>query len=135
MKRVLSAALLAAVLVFVVGAVAGAAEKKAAGEPKTMTIKGEVVDMGCYMGHGAKGASHKDCAVTCIAGGMPMGILTSQNKLYLVTLNHDNHDPYNKLKEWAGEMVSVTGTVASKNGVWAIDVTSAEPAATAASAK
>jgi len=119
--------------VFAFGAVAGASEKKAAaGAPKVMTIKGEVVDMGCFMGHGAKGVSHKECATSCMAAGMPMGILTSTNKLYLVTLNHDNHDPYNKLKEWAGEMVNVTGTVTNSHGSWAIDVTAAEPVATAA---
>ena len=134
MKRVLSACLLIAVMIFVLGAVAGAAEKKSTpGAPKVMTLKGEVVDMGCYIGHGVKGASHKECATSCIAGGMPMGILTSTNKLYLITLNHDNHDPYNKLKEWAGEMVSVTGTVTSSHGAWAIDVTAAEPVATSAS--
>jgi hypothetical protein len=88
--------------------------------PATSTISGEVVDMTCYMGHGAHGDEHKDCAATCINGGSPMGILTSDNKLYLVVENHKKADGYAEAKKHAGEMVTVTGTVSERNGVSAI---------------
>jgi hypothetical protein len=94
---------------------------EAAGPPKT--ISGELVDMGCYMGHGAKGAGHIACATKCINGGMPMGLLTSDGKLYLLTMNHDNADPYNKIKEYAGKTVAVTGAMMERSGMKAIDVT------------
>ena len=89
---------------------------------KSTTVQGELVDMGCYLGSGARGADHKGCATKCLAGGMPAGLLTANGKLYLLTLNHDNPDPYNKLKDMAAEMVTVTGTLMTRNGVMAIDV-------------
>ena len=54
---------------------------------------------------------------------MPMGLLTSNGTLYLLTLNHDNADPYNSLKAMAGKTVSVSGTVMTRSGMKAIDVT------------
>jgi len=132
MKRMLGALVLMAGLVFALGV--GAEDTKGAkAAAKTMTVKGELVDMGCYVGHGAKGEKHKDCATKCIAGGMPMGLLTDKGKLYLLTLNHDNADPYNKAKEMASSMVEVTGQVSTRNGVSAIDVTDVKPVAAQAS--
>jgi len=90
-------------------------------EAKTTTLRGEVVDMGCYLEHGAKGEKHKECAAKCIAGGMPMGLLTDNGKIYLIMLNHDNPDPFNKLKDMASSMVEVSGTVSARGGVSAID--------------
>jgi hypothetical protein len=94
------------------------------------TITGEVVDTGCYLGSGERGAKHVSCATKCIDQGMPMGLLTSSGKLYLLTLNHDNADPYNDIKKMAGKMVSVTGPVLSRSGMTAIDVTAFTPAST-----
>ena len=99
--------------------------------PKTLT--GELVDTGCYLGHGARGEKHVECATKCISGGMPMGLLTSDGTLYLLTMNHDNADPYNDLKMMAGKTVSVTGTVMTRGGMKAIDVSEIKPATEAAS--
>ena len=121
MKRFLSAlAVVVLAMVAVNGLASGQPAKTAA---KTLTVKGEIVDLGCYLGHGARGADHKGCATKCIAGGMPMGLLTADNKLYLLTLDHDNADPYNQAKSHAGEVVELTGTVMSRAGVMALDVT------------
>ena len=96
----------------------------------TKTVTGEIVDMGCYLGHAASGQGHVSCATKCLNQGMPMGLLTSNGTLYLVTLDHDNADPYNSLKTMAGKMVTVTGPVLSRNGMKGLDVT-AVAAATA----
>lgn len=87
----------------------------------TKTITGEVVDMGCYLGHAARGEKHVSCATKCLNQGMPMGLLTSNGTLYLVTLDHDNADPYNGLKDMAGKNVSVTGEFLTRSGVKAIE--------------
>lgn len=97
-------------------------------ESKSMTITGEVVDTGCYLSHGAHGADHASCATKCISGGMPMALLTNDGALYLITMNHDNPDAYNKLKEMAAKTVSVTGTTMERNGMKAIDAVSFKPA-------
>ena len=90
------------------------------------TITGEVVDMGCYLGDGARGEKHISCATKCISEGMPMGILTSNGRLYLVTLDHDNADPYNNLKNMPGKTVSVTGDVLNRSGMSAIEASAVE---------
>ncbi|HYQ96713.1 MAG TPA: hypothetical protein VER38_06845 [Candidatus Eisenbacteria bacterium] len=94
-----------------------------------ITMVGEIVDAGCYLGHAARGADHADCAKQCISGGMPMCLLTGQGTLYLLTMNHDNPDPYNKLKGMAGKTVSVTGDVMARSGMKGIDVAGFKPMA------
>jgi hypothetical protein len=84
------------------------------------TVTGEVLDMACYMKSGAHGDGHKDCAAMCINGGSPMGILTSDNKVYLLVANHDKAAAYDEAKKHPGEQVTVTGTVSQKNGINAI---------------
>lgn len=133
MKRlviVLSAALLAlgAAVSFAHEHAAAAASSKSTAAAKK-TITGEVVDTGCYLGHEARGEKHVSCATKCINNGMPMGLLTDNGTLYLITLNHDNADPYNGLKAQAGKKVSVTGTVMTRNGMKAIDVEEFKPLA------
>jgi hypothetical protein len=86
----------------------------------TTTITGELLDMACYMKSGAHGDGHKDCATMCIKGGSPMGILTSDNKVYLLVENHDKAAAYAEAKKHPGEQVTVTGTISEKNGVNAI---------------
>jgi hypothetical protein len=97
------------------------------------TVTGEVVDTGCYLGSAERGAKHVSCATKCIAQGMPMGLLTSDAKLYLLTMNHDNADPYNQLKDMAGKTVSVTGSLMTRGGMKGIDVVSIKPVAAQAS--
>jgi hypothetical protein len=89
---------------------------------KSSTVTGEIVDTGCYLGSGERGAGHVSCATKCIANGMPMGLLTADGTLYLLTLNHDNPDPYNQLKNLAGKTVTVTGPVMKRSGMQGIDV-------------
>ena len=81
------------------------------------TISGEVHDMACYMANGAHGEKHKQCAAGCIKGGAPMGLLTSDGKVYLLVENHSKKEEYAKLKEHAGDKITVTGTVSSRGGV------------------
>ncbi len=87
MKRVMSVLAVLCAVAFTVAVKADEKAMKAA--PKPSVIKGELVDMGCYMGREARGEKHKSCATKCVAGGMPMGLLAANNKLYLLTLNHD----------------------------------------------
>jgi hypothetical protein len=133
MKRIWTVlAVAAAVACFGFGVVS-AAEKKA--EAKAMTVTGEIVDMGCYTGHGAMGEKHAECAAKCIAGGMPMGILTKQGQLYLLTMAHESADPYNKLKDLAGKQATVTGPMNQRAGIKTLEVASAEAAGAPAAAK
>ncbi len=129
MNRTLSILAMLALLAFTVPAIAHEAaghgtHAKAAGGSKTIT--GELVDTGCYMAHSGHGEKHIPCATKCIAQGMPMGLLTTDGTVYLLTMDHDNADPYNDLKNMAGKMVSVTGTMVARGGLKGLEVSSAK---------
>jgi hypothetical protein len=132
-KRWMMLAVLAAMLAWAVQ-MAGAQEKSVAKAPaKTASWTGEIVDMSCYTANGATGEKHgHECGAKCVANGTPMGLLTSNGKVMLLVLDHDNADPYNACKAWVGDKVEVTGTMASRGGINAIDVTASKPAAAAA---
>ncbi|CAN5780475.1 hypothetical protein BH10BAC2_BH10BAC2_45140 [soil metagenome] len=91
------------------------------------TITGEVLDMACYSASGASGEGHKSCATACIKGGSPMGILTSDGKVYLLVENHDKKDAYAEAKKYAGEQVTVIGTFSDKGGLQAVIVDELKP--------
>ena len=82
------------------------------------TLTGEVVDMMCYVDHGASGEKHAACAAKCIKGGGPVGI-TSEGKTYLIV---GDHKPMNaQLAEYAGKTVTLQGKVAEKDGISMIE--------------
>lgn len=110
------------------GKPAAAAHSHATTEGKQGTWKGEVLDAGCFLGHGAMGEKHKECALKCASNGMPL-MLYVDGRAFLLTPNHDNADPYNALKGWAGSVVEVTGTMNERGGVGGIDVTGSKLAA------
>jgi len=83
-------------------------------EAKTEEIKGEVVDLMCYLDHGAKGEKHKGCAEGCIKGGGPVGLL-SGDQVYLVV---GDHKPLNaELASKAGQEVTLKGQIATRSGM------------------
>jgi hypothetical protein len=92
-----------------------AAEEQAA---TTKTVTGEVVDMMCYVDHGASGDKHAACAAKCIKGGGPVGI-TSEGKTYLIV---GDHKPMNsQLAEYAGKTITVQGKLAERDGIAMIE--------------
>lgn len=105
---------LAVVLFFVVAGLS-ADEKKS---EKEVTVKGEVVDVACYIAHGARGEKHKACAEACAEAGGALGVLTSDGKLY-VSLLPDEHNagPNALLKDHIAETVEAKGFVRTKGGV------------------
>jgi hypothetical protein len=92
------------------------AAESTGGETKTLT--GEVVDIMCYVDHGAKGEKHKGCAEKCIKSGGPVGLLSGED-LYLVI---GDHKPMNdELAAKAAQTVTLKGKVVEKNGMKMIE--------------
>jgi hypothetical protein len=85
---------------------------------KTETVKGQIVDEGCYkMDKSNTGVDHKmpkgdtkDCAIACAKAGRPMAILTSDGKVYELAggLAEDKNA---KIVPHVGHTVEVTGDV------------------------
>lgn len=86
------------------------------------TIKGEVLDMSCYLGGGAKGDSHKKCAQGCLDGGLPAGILAENGQVFLLIEDHNLSDVYNTAIQHAAETIEINGDVVSEGGVQALIV-------------
>ncbi len=84
----------------------------------SQTIKGEIVDLMCYLDHGAKGEKHKSCAEKCIKSGGPVGLL-SGDQLYLVV---GEHQPINaQLAPYAAQTVTLKGKVVERHGMKMIE--------------
>jgi hypothetical protein len=84
----------------------------------TTTVKGEIVDLMCYLDHGAKGDKHKGCAEKCLKSGGPVGLLSGDD-LYLVI---GDHKPINDLlADKAAQTVTLKGKVVEKHGMKMIE--------------
>ena len=87
-----------------------------------VTVQGEVLDMSCYIAHGAKGDDHAACAKRCVKGGQPMGLLASDGTVYLLYAPHDDSSAYELTKDFAGKQVEITGNSATNAGIKGIEV-------------
>ncbi len=92
------------------------------GDAADITVKGEIVDLACYIGHGAKGSGHQQCALKCAQMGQPLGILTTDGKLYILAADHQDATAFKKAKQLAGEQVEMTGSPAERDGIAALTV-------------
>jgi hypothetical protein len=92
-------------------------------------VIGEVVDPACWLVNGAKGDTHKECAIACAKSGQTLAILERKtNKLYLLVTERPGEDPNKALIDFVGQTVLVKGKVHSRGGALGIQVASVEPA-------
>lgn len=119
--RMMFAAVAAVALAFS-GAIAAEGKGMAKAEDKASAVKGEVLDLSCYIGHGGQGEGHAGCAAKCLKGGAPMGLLGTDGAVYLLLADHSDASAYEKTKEFAGKNVEVTGEVATKGTLKGITV-------------
>lgn len=98
-----------------------AAPKKKA---KIVIVRGEVVDLACYMSHQGRGEKHRKCAKACLLKGAPVGIVTKSGKVYLVVEEHSKSSEiaFRKLKRLVGERVKLTGEKFVRGGMTALAV-------------
>jgi len=103
-----------------------AATAAAATGPRS--IIGEIVDPACWIVNGAKGDSHKECAVACAKSGQTLAIVDKKTgKIYYSLTDKPGEDPNKGLIEYVGQMVTVKGKVFTRGGAVGIKVTSIEP--------
>ncbi len=95
-------------------------------QPKgpTVTIKGEAVDLWCYMEGGDRGPAKKECATACAKAGNPIGIVNAKGQVYLAAGLEDHQPAKDLLIEKMNEPVTVTGTLVKKGGAQMIFVKS-----------
>jgi hypothetical protein len=80
-----------------------------------LTVTGEVLDMACYLDHGAHGAGHAACARKCISSGLPVGIKSADGTTYLLI---GDHMPANsELAKYAAKTITVRGKYVTRDGI------------------
>ena len=126
-SRLVSAGAAIALAIVVVGAPATSPGADADGEP--VKLKGEIVDLACYLPRGEKGRgpSHQECAEMCAKGGAPLGILGDDGSVLLLVEDHAKPAPYAQVKKLAGKQAEVEGKKVTRGGVSAIVVSTAAP--------
>jgi hypothetical protein len=87
-------------------------------QAKTVTVKGEVIDTYCYALMGAKGESHRQCAIDCFKAGIPAGLLENgTNKVFVLLPNKDKTSlPQSAILEKMGRQASISGKVYNSGG-------------------
>jgi hypothetical protein len=93
-----------------------------AAESPDVTLTGEVLDLACYIGHGAKGPEHAPCAAKCADMGQPIGLAASDGKVYILVADHADTSAFTKAKSMAGKKVEIKGEVAAKDGLNSLTV-------------
>lgn len=92
-----------------------------------MTVRGEILDMACYVSHEAMGPDHADCAKRCAKGGQPMGLLAEDGTVYLLYASHKDGAAFEQAKEHAGQKVEIKGVAASQAGIKGLEVHDVKP--------
>ena len=86
-------------------------------EGEEVSVRGEVVDMVCYIDHNAYSGTdpkHVDCAKKCINLGLPVGLKADDGKTYLLI---GEHKPINsELASLAAKTITVEGKLVSRDG-------------------
>ncbi|MBI3194182.1 MAG: hypothetical protein HYZ34_06925 [Ignavibacteriae bacterium] len=114
--------LITVVLLFAVALITNAQSKKVNGEKnemKEVTLTGEIIDQKCYTTGmmGGKGEDHKECAISCIKGGLPVGLLEDKTeKVYTVVPKAGMKGANEELAKYAAQKVKLTGMAATKGG-------------------
>jgi hypothetical protein len=119
LRRLFSALSAAAALLFLPFAASAAMDSTAGAKGGEVTVTGEVLDMACYLDHGAAGAKHAGCATKCIKSGLPVGLKTAEGKTYLLI---GDHMPANdELAEFAAKNITVRGKLVERDGISALE--------------
>jgi hypothetical protein len=84
---------------------------------QSVTVKGEVIDTFCYALMGAKGESHRQCAIDCVKAGIPAGLLEEgTGKVYVLLPNKDKSGLPKGVIDKLGRTASITGKVFTTGG-------------------
>lgn len=90
-----------------------------------VTLKGEVVDLHCYLTRGASGAEHAGCGNACLARGVTPGFLADDGRVF-VLLGARPFPVKDQITGLAGEKVILTGTPVDRGGVRALQLKTVE---------
>jgi len=79
-----------------------------------IVVRGEVLDMTCYIAHNLSGPQHAQCAKTCIRKGLPVGIKGEDGKTYLLV--GEKQAVNAELADYAAKTVTIRGKKTMRDG-------------------
>ena len=85
-----------------------------------IVVKGEVLDMTCYIAHHWSGPQHAECAKKCIRKGLPVGIKGEDGETYLLVGN--KHAVNAELADYAAKTVTIRGKKTMRGGFALLEV-------------
>ena len=85
-------------------------------------IEGEILDLACFIPKRAKGPAHRKCAQACAEHGMPLGLLTDDDAVYLLYPRHGQEASFETVKKLAGTRARLTGDPAERGGLHGFEV-------------
>jgi hypothetical protein len=96
--------------------------------PHETTLRGEVVENGCFIIGGRKGEPHRHCARTCALAGENLGLLDDETKLLFVVVQDVTAGPQpNPLLPWIAQRVEIRGVTVERGGVNGVIVRQVRP--------
>ena len=101
-------------------------------EGSSTTVKGYVLDSACAFTKNLSKPISADCAVACAKAGSPLVILADDGTIYWPISDASSlpaKGQNDRVMKFAGQQVSVQGTVYAKGGSHAIVIQKIEPAA------
>ena len=105
----------------VAAALAVSVVSPAAAAAKRVKVTGEVIDTWCYITEimFPEGSAHHQCAVWCAAGGIPVGILGEDGKVYMVLKVGDDATSVANpaILEIQSHQVTVNGDLYKRDGL------------------
>lgn len=84
---------------------------------RAIELRGEVVEIGCYLRDGSRGEGHKACALTCLKHGGQLGIVEDgSGTLYPLAGKEPATDPSAAVREQIAAHVAVRGRLYERAG-------------------
>ncbi len=85
---------------------------------ENITVKGEVVDLYCFMNRDLRGVGHKTCSTKCATQGNPIGLFDAANNQVYTLLGiadyQASHEVRDNLVKQMNYIITATGTVVKK---------------------
>jgi len=96
-----------------------------------VTLAGELVDTKCWSGvmRPATGKVHRGCAVRCLSGGVPPGLMVRDdhgNASVVILAGGGDDEQWEFDPEWAARILEVRGKLKMRNGIPFLHVESAK---------
>jgi hypothetical protein len=83
-------------------------------QAQEVVVKGEVLDMTCYIAQNRSGPQHAECARNCIRKGLPVGIKGEDGKTYLLV--GEKQAVNAELADYAAKTVTIRGKETMRDG-------------------